>query len=62
MPLSIIFHLYHGVQFYWRRKPEYLEKTTGFSQVTEKLYYIMLYQVHFDMSWIGTQNFSDDRE
>jgi hypothetical protein len=23
---------------------------------------IMLYQVHFDMSWIGTQNFSDDTQ
>ena len=39
MPLSAIFQLSRGGQFYKWRKPEDPEKTIDLSQVTEKLYH-----------------------
>ena len=57
-PLSAIFQLYCGGQFNCWRKPEYPEKTTDLSQVTDK-HNVVSSTPH--LSWIQTANVSGDR-
>ena len=57
-PRSTLFQLFRDGQFNLWRKPEYPQNTTDVSQVTDKLYHIMLYQVYLTMNGVRTDNFS----
>jgi hypothetical protein len=58
MPLSTIFQLYRGNQFYWWRKSEYSEKTTDLPQDTDKFNVVSSTPL---LSKIRTHNISGDR-
>ena len=53
--------VYRSSQFYWWKKLEYMMKTIDLPEVTDKLYHIMLYWVHFAMSGIRTHNVNGNR-
>ena len=59
-PLSTIFRIYRGGQFFVEETGVRGE-STDLSQVTDKLYRITFDRVHLAMNGIQTNNVSDDR-
>ena len=56
-----ILHLFRGDQLYWWRKPDIPGKNTNLLHVTDKMYYLMLYRIHFAMNVIRKHNIGGDR-
>ena len=54
-PFSTIFQLFRDGQLYWWSKPK---NTNDLSQVTDRLYQIIMHRVHTTMNGIRTHNFS----
>lgn len=61
LTLFLLTEYIEEVNFYSRTKPEYQGETTTLQQNNDKLYYAMLYQIHFVMCWNQIHGFSGDR-
>ena len=60
MPLSKINQFYRGESALLVEESEVPVETTDLSQVIDKLYHIILYQVHLVMIGVRTHNISGD--